>query len=468
MIFESHCVDHGLKIFENDPHVDTCRDVLYIPRIPGHYDSHYGIYDPYGRMIQSAGPRRGWPNYALGQSESSCISPSPGYPLSPEPFYYYGGNIVPHYGHFITETLPRYWCGRQVYAGLKILVHAEKTLDLLFAIPWLAEFFSFLGLKRDDFVVFERPTRVKALMIAGTSFEENHFAHRAFAKFCNNIGQEFGEDLGEGKAIYLSRAEFNSQMRHIEGEREVVSYLAREGLTVIAPETLRVRQQIRLFSEHRPTVGFVGSAFHNDIFCECPAGIAMTCDGLVSSNFALMDRGNNARIRYVTAPGITLVRRDPGQPAFYRLDDPAHTARGLIDLIAAQVWRNAEVNEPEGISRETSYRIRTSHQSVVQIDCQTGIVHHGAGDGERIVQLIAHLGHQGWAAFTTHLGDCLSVEKDNNQGSEIYYRYYRFPDGRIAFFHNETDRFLCAVSDGRICCDRLEPSDWECFTLEVL
>lgn len=107
MITESHCVDYGLKVFDRDPPIQTFHDVLYLPRIPGHYDSQYGIYDLYGRMIPTAGPRRGWPNAALGQSASCCISPSNAFPSSPEPAYFYGGNIVPHYGHFITETLSR-------------------------------------------------------------------------------------------------------------------------------------------------------------------------------------------------------------------------------------------------------------------------------------------------------------------------------------------------------------------------
>ena len=467
MIESSHCVDYGLKTFEKDPAIRTLEDVLYLPRIPGHYDAQYGLYDIYGRMIQSAGPRRGWPNYPLGQTESCCISPSSNHPSAPEPLYFYGGNIVPHYGHFITETLPRYWCGRDVYAGLKILVHAEKTLDSLFALPWLAEIFSFLGLGRDDFVVLERPTRIRMLIVANTAFEENHFAHRAFARFCNELGEKYGEDLAETRPVYLSRANCNSQMRHIEGEQGVVSRLAREGFAIVAPETLRVRQQLRLFSAYRPTLGFVGSAFHNDIFCARPAGIALTCDGLISSNFVLMDRVNDACIRYLTAPGIRLEKFVPGHPALYRLDNPDHVARCLIDLVTQQVWRQEDTNKPTDIDWNHAFRIRTYHGSLVQIDRQTGIVCHGSGEGDRILQLTAYLGNKGWAAFTTSLGDCLSVEKDNNQGAVLYYHFRRFDDGRIAFFSHETRRFLCAVTDSRICCDRIKPSDWECFTLEA-
>ncbi|WP_025886082.1 glycosyltransferase family 61 protein [Asaia prunellae] len=388
MIMVSHCVDYGLQIFDNDPPIQTFHDTLYIPRIPGHYDSQFGLYDNYGRLIPTAGPRRGWPNAALGQSPSCCVSPSDAFPLSPEPTYFYGGNITPHYGHFMTETLPHYWCGRRFYEGLKILVHAEKTLDSLFALPWLADFFSLLGLERKDFVVFERPTRIRMLIVAGSAFEENHFAHKAFARYCNELGEKHGEDIADGRPIYLSRAQYKSEMRQIDGEPEVGAYLAREGFSIVAPETLQVRQQLRLFSEHRPTVGFVGSAFHNSIFCRRPVGVALTCDGLISSNFALMDQANEARIQYVTAPEVTLEKFVLGQPALYRLNDPVHTARVLVDLVYRRVWQNEKTHDAEGIDKEKTYLIRTYHQSWMQIDRQTGIVFHGNGEGERIVRLV--------------------------------------------------------------------------------
>jgi len=366
----------------------------------------------------------------------------------------------------MTETLPRYWCGRRFYEGLKILVHAEKTLDSLFALPWLADFFSLLGLERKDFVVFERPTRIRMLIVAGSAFEENHFAHKAFARYCNELGEKHGEDIADGRPIYLSRAQYKSEMRQINGEPEVGAYLAREGFSIVAPETLQVRQQLRLFSEHRPTVGFVGSAFHNSIFCRRPVGVALTCDGLISSNFTLMDQANEARIQYVTAPEITLEKFVLGQPALYRLNDPVHTARVLVDLVYRRVWQNEKTHDAEGIDKEKTYLIRTYHQSWMQIDRQTGIVFHGNGEGERIVRLVAHLGDKGWAALTTLPGDCLTVERDNHQGTTIYYRFHKRPDGRVAFYNDETHRFLCATPDGKICCDRLESDDWECFTLE--
>lgn len=462
---DSKCMDGGLKVFEDDPQSLIIHDSVYIPRIPGHYDAQFGIYDIYGRLVQTAGPRRGWPTQALGQASSCCVSPSKAFPAAPELQYFYGGNIVPHYGHFITETLPRYWCGRAAYEGMKILVHAEKTLDSLFAIPWLAEFFSLLGLARDDFVVFDRPTRLRSLIVAGTSFEENHFAHRAFARFCNALGDRYGEDVSDDRPVYLSRAGFNSQMRTIRGEHDVVSHLERAGFAIISPETLSLRQQLRLFSSHRPTTGFVGSAFHNDIFCASPVGIALTCDGLVSSNFALMDRVNDARIRYVTTPGIILEKFVLGQPALYRLEDPRRVASHLIDLVTARAWEMQKEDHPDRITYGEAFTLLTAHQTWLQIDRQTGIVVHGSGQGERIVKVTVRLGEQGWAALTTSVGDCLSVERDNAQGVIVYLRYTQRADGRIALFSDETSRFLCAQPDGKLPCDRAEPKEWEFFGL---
>ncbi|WP_158625420.1 MULTISPECIES: glycosyltransferase 61 family protein [unclassified Asaia] len=465
MFEESICCDEGLKTFLADPAIRILEDGLYVPRIPGHYDRNFGLYDIYGRLVQEAGPRRGWPTQPLGQSASCCVSPSSSHPRAPEGCYFYGGNINDHFGHFLTETLPRYWCYRERYAGMKILVHAEKTLDTLFSQAWIAGFFALLGLGQSDFVVFERPTRLRMLVVAGTSLEENHFAHQAFARFCNDLGEENGIGIAESRPLYLSRAAFNSQMRMIRGEEAMLPLLRQEGIAIIEPEKLSIRQQIGLFSAHRPTIGFVGSAFHTSIFCARPVGVALTCDGLISSNHALMDRVNRARIRYLTTPGILVDRFIPGQPALYRLEEPRRVVRHLLDAIEGRIWARQPVSAPPEKIEGACFLLQTYHQTWLMIDRQTGIVQHGSGDGERALRLVVRLDGRGWAAISAPTGDCLTMERDNTQGTTLFYRYRTHGQGKIFLFSHENGFFVCPTPDGRVLCDRPAPAEWEELTL---
>lgn len=459
------CMDAGIKVFDRDPPVETRYDTLYIPRIPGHYDAEYGLYDPYGRLIQTAGPRRGWPNASLGQNQSCCVSPSSAFPTAPDLLYFYGGNITNHFGHFLTETLPRYWLGRQSYQGLRILVHAEKSLEELFSLTWIRELFDLLGLCRDDFVVFDRPTRLRAVIVAGSAFEENHFAHHALARFCNDLGERYGEQMTDSAPLYLTRSGFQSQMRVILGEDEVATRLHHAGFMVISPEALSIRQQIGLFSSHRPTAGFVGSAFHNSIFCARPIGVALCCDGLVSSNYVLMDQVNRARMIYAQTPGIRTEKFVIGEPAIYRLTDPSRVARHFCDLVQQGAWAQVKNDDPPTrVDRMPDRALRTAHDTCLQIDRQTGLLRHGSGGGTRIEKVLVGLDDHGWAALTTSTGDCLSVEQNTQQGAVVFFRYQRLAHDRVALKNHATGRFLCALPDGRVCCDRLVPDGWEQFT----
>ncbi|GBQ89326.1 glycosyltransferase family 61 protein [Asaia krungthepensis] len=393
------------------------------------------------------------------------MTPSSAYPLAPEKSYFYGGNITSHFGHFLTETLPRYWCYRERYDGMKILVHAEKTLEMLFGLGWLSGFFALLDLTRDDFVVFERPTLLHQLIIAGTSFEENHFAHHAFARFCNELGEKRGIRIAGGRPVFLSRAAYPSQMRSIRGERAMIPLLEQEGIAIVEPETLSIPEQIGLFSGQRPTLGFVGSAFHNSIFCARPIGVALTCDGLVSSNFVLMDRANHARIRYLTTPGIVSEPSAPGQPARYRIENPHHVVRHLLEAVQSRIWTQQAPPAPPASVDGASFLLRTFHGTWMMIDRQWGVVAHGAGEGDRAMRLILRLDQEGWAILTTPTGDCLTMEPQQQQGPILSYRYRRFPDGTIALHSHDTERFVCATPDGGVLCDRSTPSDWEKLTL---
>ncbi|GBQ15126.1 hypothetical protein AA21291_2067 [Swaminathania salitolerans LMG 21291] len=394
------------------------------------------------------------------------MSPSPEHPKAPEDIYYYGGNIMNHFGHFITECLPRYWCYKQKYDGLKILVHAEKTLDYLFSLEWLAGFFSLLGIDRNELVVFNRPTRLPSLIVAGTSFEENHFAHRTFARFCNELGARHREDPGDDRPRYLTRAGFSSQMRTILGEENVARDMERAGFLVVSPEKLTIPQQTGLFSASRPTVGFVGSAFHNSIFCKAPIGIALSCNGDHSSNFYLMDKVNDARLAYVQTPGIVSEGAAPGHPALYRIRDPGAVSDFLIDLTRRRIWEETE-EEPHGAVDVTqSFLLRTCHGTYLHIDRQLGIVSHGVADGSRKLPLVMHPVTGNQAVLTTPTKDCLTIERDNNQGPELFYRLVRNDNGTISLRHGYTGRYLSAITGDQIICDRLAVKEWEQFTPE--
>lgn len=469
MYIQSNCIQAGLKIFEKDPEIRIHEDCFYIPKLTEFHDHNYGIYDLYARLVQTAGPRRGWPNEVLGQSQNCIINPTSNHPLAPESCYFYGGHIGSHFGHFITETLPRYWCNDEFYKKFKILIHSGGNLDTLFTMPWVKGFFDMLGLQKENFIIFNRPTRIEKLIVAGTSFEENHFAHNVFANFCNTLGNIFSKKILDKRPVYLSRANFNSQLRSIKGEKEVEEILSKRDFNIIYPETLSLKEQMGLFSSERPTCGFIGSAFHNSIFCQSPLGISLCYDDEYSSNFYLMDQINKANISYLLTPTLNPERNLSSHKVTYKIQDPISVANLITDLVKNKI-DITPTNTPtvfKELDKIQSFYVKTSHDTCLFIDKQTGLIRHEkripTQSDANIV--ICHKSTTKLIKLTTRLAECLTLNADNNTGKALYYTLYQNEDGSFSFIHPQSNRVISAIPDGSVICNRKEISQWEKFLL---
>ena len=466
-IISANPVSAGLKIFQNPPEINIYDDVLYIPRIPGPHDSNYGIYDSYGRLVQTAGPRRGWPNFSLGQSPSSSISPSSSYPRATENSYFYGGHIGTHFGHFLTETLPRFWCAPHWYLNKKIICHSGDTIEKLFSVSWIKEIFEMIGLVKEQFIIFDRPTTITSLLISGVSFEENHFSHRQFAEFCNRLGRKYAIDLGISDPIFLSREKFKSAMRTIEGEEEITSILRNRGFRIVYPETLSIREQMGLFSSDRLTSGFVGSAFHNSIFCSSPRGLALCYGNSYSTNFWLMDQVNDANIQYFSTPTLIL-KNSPGAgvPAEFTIDNPMDVANLVIDYYEDKIVLKEENNKDNYSKKEGPYLIKTKFDSFLQIDRQLGKIHAGSGVGPRIHKIFAYIYDSKWIELSTAGGDVLSMDQLDSVSNTLNFKMQTSQNEKtFSLKHPVTSRFVSTTPDGVVECNREYARAWEQFFL---
>nr|WP_294914284.1 glycosyltransferase 61 family protein [uncultured Neokomagataea sp.] len=455
----------GLKIFNDQPETNVRKNILYIPKDSNltDFDKSFGLYDRYGRLMSDAGPRREWPNHAVGQSDVSCIDPSGGHDIAPHGDYFYGGHVGTHFGHFITETLPRFWCKKKYFYNKKILIHSKYNVDEIFSVYFIRKFFSYLGLGKNNFVIFKRPTIIPNIIISGTSFEENHFAHNVFASFCNEIGRDFGINNLNNNPVYLSRSKVNSGMRVFESEIILEENLKERGFNIVHPQSLTLGEQICLFSSTRPVCGFVGSAFHNSIFSSSPIGVALCPNGNYSSNFFLMDEINRSQISYVQTPYL----RHKSSQAHFSIDDPKRLSEFLDEMIAGKIWEHKKSNKlPKNFEENFCLpprKIKTIHGSFLGVQKQTGIVHAQCSDDELNDLLISYKHkNDSFVFFRSKDHQCLTIKYDNRCSNTV--SYITIPHERGFFLLNsETNRFLSAEPNGEIKCDRLEPSEWELF-----
>ncbi len=185
----------------------------------------------------------------------------------------YGGMILNHYGHFIIEGLARCQAFQQ-YPSLPIVftlpyadIHDATQLP-----TYIQSLFELLNIPLDRLIFVQETTSFKKLVIPKVGMRwwdfldvNHHLAMAAQVKL--SLGADYPQE--KHGSLYLSRSKLstNQDSNVICGETEFEAYLKTEGFTVIYPETLTVREQVRLFCAARNVIGFVGSGFHTLLLC---------------------------------------------------------------------------------------------------------------------------------------------------------------------------------------------------------
>ncbi len=126
--------------------------------------------------------------------------------------------------------------------------------------PWQAELLAALGVARLRCVA--RPCRVERLLLGAPGYVINAFfgAEHAAALVLRRHAPV------AGRRVWLSRSRLPAHLGGVRGEAGIEAALAREGWTVVHPETLPVAAQIAHLAEAETVAGFEGSAFHSLVF----------------------------------------------------------------------------------------------------------------------------------------------------------------------------------------------------------
>ncbi|WP_300014902.1 glycosyltransferase 61 family protein [Methylovulum sp.] len=184
----------------------------------------------------------------------------------------YGGTIVDQYGHFIIESLSRFQ-GFQRYSHLPIVYtyYADATrADELPA--YMQAIFELTGIPLERIILVQETTSFKKLVIPKIGMryydylDADHQQAMA-AKVKAAMGKEYPDEK-QGN-VYISRSGLSTEYTGniICGEAEFENYLKSEGFTVVSPETLTVKEQVKLFCSAQNVVGFIGSGFHTLLLC---------------------------------------------------------------------------------------------------------------------------------------------------------------------------------------------------------
>lgn len=319
------------------------------PRVEGYQNAHliplrgypdddpkWGAYDCEGRLIELAAYKRGPGRQLLGQAEAMDRQTEF---CNVDVFGIYAGLNIPHYGHYLLSTLSRHWYDlKKLHPGAKIYYHVMEGLEHWFSRPFVSRTMTALGLRVEDFTPIDRPLRVRTLIVPGPAFIEQSQAHTVYG----DTGQMIGEVL-LGKPVplrpepvYLSKEHLASGVWKATNESQLVDELRGAGVRIVYPETLDLRDQIRIFAEHRTIIGLAGSGLHTSLLSDGGKRIIALCPlPSINSNFLLLDRikGNDGHYLGFSG-GLQPVDALPGFGGTFEIPDTQSTARLMLELAA--------------------------------------------------------------------------------------------------------------------------------------
>ena len=323
-------------IIDPDPTEVYCRNVVFRPFDPVLWlsDPNWGVYFTDGRLVEAASYRRLPRRDLVGQSEA--IKPTSKILPIWNGICYYGGPIIPHYGHFLTAALPRMWhILRDGPPKAPILCHSIERPDEWFARPYVAAILGQLGLTPESFIHFREPTVVSRMIVPQPAFEEQHFAHSVLGELCTVIGSKFNGAQTTSGPVYISKAKLGPGSTYrLVNEAVIEQVFSENGIKILHPEMMPIEDQIAALSSASILVGTIGSAFHTTLFCNTPKRIiGLAYDKAINANYALIDKLKGNLSTYVWCPSKITSQPAEGITFGHAANSPEDIARELLSII---------------------------------------------------------------------------------------------------------------------------------------
>lgn len=214
----------------------------------------YGIFDADNKIIPSSIQMRGHRGQFIPTKRDLRNAPYM------DTTVMFMGNIYPHFGHFMLEHMNRAYaitthpCDKYVFIDNRNIGAPE----------YVYEFMSMLGIARKDVLILTQTTRFKRVVIPAQSLNiDTWYAPEFVTPF--GIMRDDVSTTNKHRKIYVSRAKLAPGLR-VYGEEKIQEIFRRNGFDIIYPETLPLREQIRIVANADTLAGCAGTALHLALF----------------------------------------------------------------------------------------------------------------------------------------------------------------------------------------------------------
>ena len=191
-------------------------------------------------------------------------------------FFYLDIEYNRHFGHFMTEVVPRLYAwelARATHPDIRILTNsrADRGRPPAYQRILLEAY----GIDDDLVEVITSPVKVDTLVCAMPLMQNGRFADPALASTCHRLRDGLLERSTPNdkpqRRLFISRKP--DMWRECLNGSQVEECFARRGFTIIRPEGHSIVEQARMFYEADVVAGYIGSALYNIMFARRPIDV---------------------------------------------------------------------------------------------------------------------------------------------------------------------------------------------------
>ena len=315
-------VDHGLYV----PQVRQLKNAVICgfstlsPRPIHTKNAEYVVYDGQLKPVTMAGHFKSDYTGFIDNPFVSNRSDDIPMPVISGQAYYMGG-FLKHYGHFILETLTRYWYAvamqPQTDTQFVFSLWQQDAADVarfkekIFSGYW-REYLEVLGIYSHNTHFVTHPVQFEnlvipqaAVIISGADCFVSKEAVSVWRMVNARMSDRHGKrgpvrrlsrlfERSRGKKIYLSRRKVDvpAQGRRIVNEEEVESLFQRAGFSIVYPESLTSEfEKQYLLSNCKVLAAVPGSGLMSSVFIPPSANVlAISSDNMNKNNASLMQQ----------------------------------------------------------------------------------------------------------------------------------------------------------------------------------
>jgi hypothetical protein len=238
----------------------------------------------------------------------------------------WGGNIMGHYGHFLTESVSRLWPvlpGARL-EGMPVVLTTPKATP--FVLQWLEAFGAPVVQLPDRGAV-----RFTRMVVPEPALRHGAWISPAIRDIHLHVRRGLDvERPATRDVVWLSRSKLGpNRVPYDEG---LLEWLIRDHVTVISPETMTVAEQVAALEGSRGVAGVCGSAFHTLLMTDPVPDCLYLCPPWDRQAYPAQHRVLGGKATFVDALSIAASQRRAREgvafPGAYRLLIP-ETLRAL-------------------------------------------------------------------------------------------------------------------------------------------